>query len=193
MSNNSAMLCDAEIVELYFARDEKAIMWTDRKYRGYLLTVAQNILHDMQDSEECLNDTYVSAWNAIPPQRPHVLKVFLSTIMRRQALMKHRRMSRQKRAGDSQALSLSDFDVFLTDDSDPYIERQLRELSFTVSDFVRALPERQRYIFISRYYYGHKEEQICRELGCSRSTVSKELATIRKSFRAHLEKEGYDV
>ena len=90
------ILSDSAIVELYWARDESAIKYTDQKYRNYLIKCAYNILSDMQDSEECLNDTYLETWNVIPPQRPRILQAFLSTIMRNLAIDKYRYKNRQK-------------------------------------------------------------------------------------------------
>ena len=90
------LLSDPAIVELYWARDEAAIKHTDLKYRNYLLKTAYNVLEDMQDCEECLNDTYVETWNAIPPQRPRVLQAFLGSIMRNQAIDKFRQRHRKK-------------------------------------------------------------------------------------------------
>ena len=85
-----AAMSDEQIVELYWRRDERAIRETDRKYQHFLLTVAHNILRDAQDCEECLNDTYLGAWNAIPPARPKVLQAFLATIMRRTAIDRYK-------------------------------------------------------------------------------------------------------
>ena len=90
------LLSDPAIIELYWARDEAAIKHTDLKYRNYLLKTAYNVLEDMQDCEECLNDTYVETWNSIPPQRPRVLQAFLGSIMRNQAIDRFRQRHRKK-------------------------------------------------------------------------------------------------
>ena len=90
------MLSDEAIVELYWARDEAAIKHTDIKYRSYLLKTAYNILQDMQDSEECLNDTYLDTWNAIPPERPRVLQAFIGRITRNLAIDRYRAKHRKK-------------------------------------------------------------------------------------------------
>ena len=93
----TATMSDVQIVELYWQRNEQAIKETDIKYKKFLLSVAYNIVHDMCDSEECLNDTYIDAWNSIPPARPTLLQAFLATIMRRTAIDCYKARKRQKR------------------------------------------------------------------------------------------------
>ena len=93
----TATMSDVQIVELYWQRNEQAIKETDIKYKKFLLSVAYNIVHDTCDSEECLNDTYIGAWNSIPPARPTLLQAFLATIMRRTAIDCYKARKRQKR------------------------------------------------------------------------------------------------
>ena len=114
-TTTAALPSDEAIIDLYWNRDEAAIAETDRKYRGYLHTVAWNIVKDEQDCEECLNDTYLSAWNTIPPERPYLLKAFLAAIIRNQSLMVGRRQKAQKRTAMSQAVSLSELEDVLAD------------------------------------------------------------------------------
>ena len=185
--NYVRLLSDDEIIALYWARNENAIKHTDEKYRAYLLTVANNILQDMQDSEECLNDTYLAAWNTIPPERPYLLKAYLSAIIRNQSLMVGRKQGRQKRAVHSQAISLSDLEDVLADTR----ETDNTLLLASVMDaFLSELDKEQRFIFIGRYYYGKQIENIAREMGVSRSKVNKKIAYIKQSLKQVLEKEG---
>ena len=184
------MPSDEYIIDLYWARDQEAIKLTDQKYRAYLLTVANHILHDLQDSEECLNDTYLGAWNSMPPQRPRMLKAFLSAIMRRHALMYYRHHNRQKRTTDSQVISLSDFS-FVSSESMIYTEQDSEILAGVLDDFLAELDSDQRYIFISRYFYSHQIDSIAKKLGCSRSKINKELAKIKASLKQKLVEEGY--
>ncbi len=189
---NVSLRSDQEIIALYWARDEKAIEATDVKYRRFLISVSQNILHDMQDSEECLNDTYVSTWNAIPPHRPNVLQSFLGSIMRRIAISKYREKHRQKR--DLRVtFSLTDFEDYVPDQEGSYTMQETAELGQAISDWLRTLSARQRYVFISRYYYAKGLDQIASELGCSKSTVNKDVYDIKRGLREHLAKEGYLV
>jgi len=184
---------DAEIIDLYWARNEDAIKQTDRKYRTYLLTVAMNILQDEQDSEECLNDTYVSAWNSMPPNRPAILKAFLSTIMRRHALVKHRNQHRQKRGGLSQALSLSDLEGIVSDQGREYMQSDVIRLAEILEKYLDSLDQMQRYVFLSRFYYGKSVVEIASVLHVHRSKVNRELTKIRKTLREALEKEGIEI
>ena len=181
------ILSDDEIIALYWARNENAIKHTDEKYRAYLLKIANNILKDMQDSEECLNDTYLSAWNTIPPERPYLLKAFLAAIIRNQSLMVGRRQKAQKRAAISQAVSLSELedvlaDVRETDDA--------HMLAMVIESYIASLDKDQRYIFLGRYYFGKSIDDIAGEMGVSRSKVSKQIAYIKQTLREKLQEEG---
>ena len=188
-----AAMSDEQIVELYWRRDERAIRETDRKYQHFLLTVAHNILRDAQDCEECLNDTYLGAWNAIPPARPKVLQAFLATIMRRTAIDCYKRKKRQKRIDSELTVALSEVEELLADGSDPAAELDAHELGRVISEFIRALPKRRMYIFMSRYYTARPIGEIARLLGCSESTVNKEIAAIKRDLKEKLEKEGYSL
>ena len=188
-----AAMSDEQIVELYWRRDERAIRETDRKYQHFLLTVANNILRDAQDCEECLNDTYLGAWNAIPPARPKVLQAFLATIMRRTAIDCYKRKKRQKRIDSELTVALSEVEELLADGSDPAAELDAHELGRVISEFIRALPKRRMYIFMSRYYTARPIGEIARLLGCSESTVNKEIAAIKRDLKEKLEKEGYSL
>ena len=187
----NAVMSDEKIVALYWQRDEQAIKETDIKYKKFLLSVAMNIVHDMCDSEECLNDTYIGAWNSIPPSRPVLLQSFLSTIMRRTAINRFYANKRQKRIASEFTVSLSELEDFIADDGDMSAEIEAKELTKTISNYVRSLPDRQMYIFVSRYYIADPLTKICRELGCSLSTVKREIETIKNGLKKHLESEGY--
>ena len=187
----SVVLSDETIIELYFARDERAISETDAKYKSFLLSVANNILHDACDSEECLNDTYLGAWNAIPPARPTLLGAFLATVMRRTAIDRYKARRRQKRMATELTVSLSEVEDFVSDDDGLYSEESARELGRMISEFIRSLPDRRMYIFMSRYYIARPIAEIARLLGCSESTVNKEIAAIKRDLKEKLEKEGY--
>ena len=188
-----AMMSDEQIVELYWRRDERAIKETDIKYRKFLLSVAYNILHDTCDSEECLNDTYIGAWKAIPPARPTLLQAFLATIMRRTAIDCYKTRTRQKRLASELSLSLSEVEDLISSDGAAYSEAEARELGRAISEFVRSLSDRRMYIFMSRYYIARPIKEIARLLDCSESTVNKEIAAIKRDLKEKLEKEGYTL
>jgi len=193
MQLQSKPMSDADIIELYWQRDEQAIKETDIKYKSFLLSVAQNIVHDVRDSEECLNDTYVGAWNAIPPARPTVLQAFLATIMRRIAINRYKANRRHKRVASELTVSLSDLGDMLADEDDVSAEMQAKELAAAISRYVRALPDRQTVIFVGRFYMADPLMKIAQEVGCSLATVKREIATIKDGLKKHLESEGYDL
>ena len=192
MEKQHPILTDGEIVELYWQRNEDAIKETDRKYKPYLMTVAHNIIHNRLDCEECLNDTYVSAWNAMPPSRPAVLKAFLTTIMRRVAVNRYHASHCKKRIPSEMTVSLSDLGEVASDGSTAE-EFDAERLGALISSYLHTLSQRQRYIFIGRYFMADPIDVIARELRVSHSTVKKELATIRKGLKKALESEGYSI
>ncbi len=185
--NYVRILSDDEIIALYWDRNEDAIKQTDLKYRAYLTKIANNILRDLQDSEECLNDTYLSAWNTIPPERPYLLKAFLAAIMRNHAMMACRRQKAQKRSAQSQAVSLSDIEDILPDH---YGQADANALAAIIEEYLSSLSREQRFIFISRYYFGKHIDDIAKEMGVSRSKVNKQIAFIKQSLKEKLAKEG---
>lgn len=184
---------DTRIVELYWARDEKAIEETDFKYKKYLFSIAQNILCDQLDCEECLNDTYLGAWNAIPPSRPNLLKAFLTTITRRIAIKRYYKKSQKRMIPSELTVSLSELEDFVAGDGDVDADFDSARLGCVISDFVRSLSQRGKFIFMSRYYVADTVDVIAKNLHLSRSTVNKELASIRSALREKLESEGYSV
>ena len=189
-TNQVAIRSDEQIAELYWQRDERAIKETDIKYKKFLLSVAYNIVHDTCDSEECLSDTYIGAWNSIPPARQTLLGAFLVTILRRTAIDCYKARKRQKRIASELTVSLSEVEDFIADD-DMYSETDEKELGRVISDFVRSLSDRRMYIFMSRYYVARPIKEIANLLGLSESTVNKEIATIKRDLKEKLEKEGY--
>ena len=193
MQLQSKPMSDADIIELYWQRDEQAIKETDIKYKSFLLSVAQNIVHDVRDSEECLNDTYVGAWNAMPPARPTVLQAFLATIMRRIAINRYKANKRHKRVASELTVSLSDLGDMLADEDDVSAEMQAQELAAAISRYVRALPDRQMVIFVGRFYMADPLMKIAQEVGCSLATVKREIAAIKDGLKKHLESEGYNL
>lgn len=184
---------DEEIVELYWNRNERAIEETDFKYKKYLFSIAYNIVHDRLDSEECLNDTYLGVWKAIPPTKPNVLIAFLTTITRRIAIKRYHSNLKQREIPSEMTLSLSELEAFITGDDDVDPEFDAEKLGRAISDFVRSLSERRQFIFMSRYYVSDSIDMIASNLRLSRSMVNKELATIRSVLKEKLESEGYSI
>jgi len=191
--NSKTYMDDEQIVELYWKRDERALEETDFKYKKYLSLVAYNIVHDTLDCEECLNDTYVGAWNAIPPSKPNVLKAFLTTIMRRIAVNRFHHNLRKSSVSSEMSVSLSELEEFISDDKDVETEIDTAILGKVISDFIRSLSERRRFIFMCRYYVATPIDTIAKDLNVSRSTVNKELASIKNALKEKLEMEGYTL
>lgn len=190
-NKEKTILSDNEIVELYWERNEVAIQATDTKYGKYLNTIAYNIVHDSLDCEECLNDTYLGTWNAIPPTRPNVLRVFLAKIMRGVAINKYRERSAKKRIPSELIVSLVELDESITYDFAAENEALIiEEISRVLNDFLRELPEREEFVFVCRYYYSDYISTIAKMLDVSENTVYRELAEIRKNLKERLEKEG---
>lgn len=187
------ILPDEEIISLYWNRNESAIDATDVKYGKYLYTIAYNILNDNMDSEECLNDTYLGTWNAIPPQRPTLFQAFLSKIMRNTALGRVRKATSAKRIPSELILSLEELDECIQlepgEDEKYYVNR----LSELFNSYLETLSDRQLFVFICRYYYSDSVARIADMLKLSKNTIFRDLATIRNSLREYLEREGYSI
>lgn len=184
---------DADIVELYWQRNERAIKETDIKYKNFLMSIAYRIIRDELDCEECLNDTYLGAWNAMPPTRPSILPAFLSTIMRRCAVNRYNAAARKKRIPSEMTESLSELEGCITDAPSLEDDIAASELGIVLNRFVRSLAQRQKFIFIGRYYYAESIDTIASELGVSKSTVNKEIAAIKAALKETLEREGYTL
>lgn len=191
MPYEQMLLSDEQIISLYWQRQEQAITETDRKYKKYLYTVSGNILNDDSDREECINDTYFGAWNAIPPQKPCSLKGFLTVIVRRICINRYHANRRKSVVPTEMTVALSELEGILTDDRSAENELESRALCVVFSDFIRSLSPRRQFIFMSRYYAAEPINTVAEEVGLSRSMVNKELAAIRKQLRQTLEREGY--
>ena len=184
-------MSDEEIVALYWQRDENAIRATDAKYRDYLMAIARNIVRDLRDCEECLNDTYLGAWNAIPPKRPTILQAFLATIMRRTAIDRHRANTRDKRVPTDAIDSFDELEYVIAGGDQPAKMAEAEHLASLISGYVRALPKRRKYVFMARYFAARSIAEVAKTLSCSEATVNRDIARIRDELRALLRKEGY--
>ena len=183
---------DEEINRLYFDRDEAAIAETQRKYGAYLKKIASDMTEDRRDAEECVNDVYLDTWNSIPPNRPDSLKAYLTTLVRRAATDVYRKAGRDKRIPKKLYSPLDELaDILPGGNAEDELDGKV--LSDIIKSFVSCLPERRKYIFISRYYVNRKTEEIAKKLQISRSTVAKELAQIKSDLKKRLDSEGYNI
>lgn len=181
---------DGQIVELYWQRSEAAIQETAAKYGPYCRAVAAGILSDPQDTEECLNDTWIGAWNAIPPHRPSRLRLFLGKITRSLACDILRARLAQKRGGGVCMAALEELGECVPSVPGADQVAEDRELERLVNRFLHTLPERECSIFLRRYWYVEPLEDIAARYGLNGNTVKSSLFRTRKKLRAYLEKEG---
>lgn len=184
---------DAQIVELYFARNESAIEETAQKYGKYCFSIANNILMSRADAEETVSDTYLGAWRAIPPHKPQRLSTFLGKITRRLALMKWKARSAQKRGGGETALALEELGECIPSADTPERMMEMKELSQHLNSFVKSLPETEQRVFVCRYWYLYSLKNIASQFGFSESKVKSMLSRTRKKLAAYLQKEGISV
>lgn len=184
---------DEDIVDLYWQRDETAIRETDRKYGRYLFTISYNVLHDRMDCEECVNDTYLGAWNSIPPTRPQFLQVFLSKIIRNISVNRYKKNTAGKRIPSELTVSLDELHEGINYDGFSDDEFATHELGRILNQYIVTLTDRQEFIFVCRYYYSDRIADIATMLQVSENTVNRELASIRQGLRERLEKEGYSL
>lgn len=192
-NKRESMLDDEQIIDLYFARDERAIAETDKKYCEYLHTVAYNILSNAQDADECLQDTYLKTWNSIPPERPRVFRAFLAKITRNLSLDRYEAAKRQKRVPIEACRPLDEVQDFLPDPSGIERDIEAATIARVIEDYLAGTTDRRMYIFTSRYFFALTIPQIAKRLGCSQSLVSKELAEVKRELRQALQKEGICV
>lgn len=181
---------DSRIIELYFQRNESAIYATDEKYGAYLNQVSYNILRDACETEEIVNDTYMGAWNAIPPTKPNVLKHFLSKITRNLSFSRLDHIMAKKRNANA-TLVLSELDECIPDTRND-IERvwEVKEIGASLNRFLASLDKQKCAIFLARYYYAYTVLEIAKKYGLSERRVKYLLAKIRTSLKEHLGKDG---
>ena len=186
------MIDDEKIIELYWRREERAIQETDKKYGRLLFRIAYNFLHDRPDCEECQNDTYLAVWNKIPPTRPTAFRAFITQIVRRIAINRYNEKMSQKRIPSELTVSMEDLSDFISV-NDGEEEFMAEEIGKIINAYVRQLDERQRYIFVSRFYVAESVENIARELSVVPSTVYRALDQIKYGLKECLERNGVQV
>ena len=182
---------DAQIIELYFERKEEAIKETDSKYGSYCFAIADNILHNAEDAEECVSDTWLKAWNAIPPGRPTVLRMFLAKITRNLSFNRFHAGNAKKRGGGEIHLVLEELAECIANESDTESEYMAKELEQCVRSFVRNLPEREGNVFVRRYFFTEPVTEIAKRYHMTDNHVMVVLSRVRRKLKEHLSKEGY--
>lgn len=182
---------DSKIIDLYWARSEEAIAQTQVKYGSYCLSIAHNILPRREDAQECVNDTYLAAWNSMPPHRPSILQAFLGKLTRRISIDRWRSITSQKRGGGNMDLAYEELSECIPAQSDPVARLEARELALAINRYLDALPDIQRQIFLMRYFRMEPIGHIARATARSEAYVKTTLHRVRNRLRDHLQKEGY--
>lgn len=184
---------DEKIVELYWQRDESAIRETQDKYDHYLHKIAYNILTDEEDSRESVNDTYLAAWNSMPPHKPSVLSTYLGKLTRRISIDIFRKRNRIKRQGSEYSLSLTELADCISSEDSPEKDYEIKLLGESINAFLRTLSDDARNVFIGRYYFLDSVKDVANYCGISESKAKTLLFRTRNSLREHLKKEGFEL
>ena len=184
---------DMQIVDLYFARNEKAIDETAQKYGKYLFSIAYHILSSNRDSEEAVNDTYLGAWRSIPPHRPNRLSTYLGKITRRISLEKWKYFHAQKRGGGEVLRAREELGECICTGETPEQTMEMKELTQELNIFLKSLPETEQKVFVCRYWYLTPVKTISKQFGFSESKVKSMLSRTRSKLKTHLVKEGMVV
>lgn len=183
---------DSKIIDLFFLRSEDAIMETERKFSAYLHALSYRILRDYEDAKECVNDTYVKVWNAIPPAIPTNLKSYLSEITRNNAISYLRKRQSKKRGGGYDFIPISELEECIPDKlGDTYFERN--QIVKILNSFIEELPDEKRIIFLRRYWFCYSVKEIAKQLRVKEKYVTNCLYQTKLKLKEFLEREGYQV
>lgn len=183
---------DRAIVQKYWDRDESAVEESRKRYRDYLLYIANNLLRDRRDSEECVNDALFAAWNSIPPQHPENLKTYLGKLVRESAVDKWRANTREKRVPSDNIQPLDEI-AGIVSGGDFDGELEAKELAREISRFLYSVDEDKRNVFIRRYWHYDNIDAICARYGFGKSKVLMMLKRTRDDLARHLKKEGFII
>lgn len=183
---------DASIVKLYWERSEKAIIETDLKYGKLCRHLSDNILNNLADAEECVNDSYLAVWNAIPDARPENFSAFLCRIVKNLSFKRLEHITAQKRKPEM-LVSLEELQDCISSSANPQASYDAAELAEVISSFLRKQDELSRNIFLRRYWYYDSVKCIANDYGMKEERISQILFKIRKKLRKHLEQEGYNI
>lgn len=184
---------DKGIIQLYWDRNDQAISATSDKYGHYCKAIAKNILNSEEDAEECVNDTYLNAWNAMPTHWPEQLSTFLGKITRNLSFNRYKYRHTEMRGGGEITLVLDELVdcVSDVDNVEQIIDRQ--ELEKAINSFVRSLSTKKRNIFVRRYWYADPVSAIAKDCGMQPGTVSKTLERTRKQLKSYLTERGFEI
>ncbi len=180
---------DRLIVELFWQRDDHAIKKISQKYGNYCFAIAYNILHDREDSEECVNDTWLRVWNAIPPQRPAKLQMYLAKITRNISFDRFNSKKAEKRGGGELPFVLDELAECISGKSNVADEYEYKELVSVIRNYVAELPVQEGNVFLRRYFFTDTVAEIAKRYNLTENNVMVILSRVRKKLKCHLEKE----
>ena len=181
---------DEKIVDLYWARSERAVAETDAKYGRYCRRVARNLLHNAEDVEECVNDTYMGAWSSMPTHRPVHLAPYLGKLTRWLALSRLRDENAVKRGGGELPVALDELAECVNSEFDTQKEVEMNELSLALGRLLDSLGDEERDIFLARYWYSASIAQIAASFKCTEGRVKTRLHRTRRKLANVLREEG---
>lgn len=181
---------DKRIIDLYWARQETAIVETDKKYGKYCRSIALHILNSLEDSEECVNDTWLKAWDSMPPKRPDYLAAFLGKIARNLSISRYRMNHARKRGSGETELLLMELEECIPSAKSVEEEVESKETAASIDRFLYGIDEESRNIFVRRYFYADPVKEIAQRFEISESKVKSQLFRMRNRLKEHLEKEG---
>lgn len=184
---------DEQIVSLYWDRDERAIQETEAKYHRYLTKIAYNILANHEDSRESVNDTYLAAWESMPPHRPSVLPAYLAKLTRRISIDCFRYRTREKRLGSEYAISLSELGDCVSGGNTTEEIVNVKLLADAIGIYLRTQSAEARTAFLARYYFLDPLKEVAASLGISESKCKSLLYRTRMGLKEYLQKEGFCV
>lgn len=184
---------DAKIVQLYWDRDEQAIPATAAKYGNYCTSIALQVLGNHEDAEECVNDTYLSAWNSMPPHKPSILSAYLGKITRNLSIKRYKRNTADKRGGGQATTVFEEIAEFVSDADHVEQELDRKDLVKAIDAFLGTLSAEKRGIFLRRYWYFDKISDIASRFGLTENNVSVTLNRLRLKLRNYLSERGFDL
>ncbi len=184
---------DQKIIQLYWDRNEQAIPETSSKYGGYCTSIAKNILGNNEDAEECVNDTFLNAWNSMPPHKPNILSAFLGKITRNLSLNRYKHNTAKKRGGCQLSLVLDELSDYIADKNNVEQEIDRKELIIEINRFLSTLPTDKRNIFVCRYWYFDSISDIGIRFNLTETNVSVILRRLRLKLHDYLSERGFDL
>lgn len=187
------MMEDSQIIELYWQRSERAISETEQKYGNYCRSISYRILKDEEDAKECVNDTWLRAWEHMPPQRPTLFSAFLAKITRNLSLNRYEKQNAARRGGGEVAVVLEELEECVPAGGGVEESVDLKQLTALLNRFLGQLGEENRRLFVLRYWYLYPVKEMAARCGMGQSKVKMRLMRMRDDLKGLLEQEGYSV